>query len=30
MVAQLTPMVWGMVALMLLSGVMLFFPPENR
>jgi len=29
MTAQLAPMVWGMVALMVLSGVALFFSPEH-
>jgi hypothetical protein len=29
MTAQLAPMVWGMVALMMLSGVALFFSHGN-
>ena len=29
MTAQLAPMVWGMIALMALSGVALFFSHQN-
>ena len=29
MTAQLAPMVWGMIALMVLSGVGLFFSQQN-